>query len=114
MPAITALQKQLRHALADCPPDDIYNSDETGFFHKLGHSSTLASGLATRKKRSKGRVAITVKVTKVEELGTAWNAGGPSTVVNCWHHAGIPPAEDGDHSDGPNDYPPFARLQRCL
>lgn len=248
--AVTTSQEQLRTALAGYPPDDIYNFDETGFFYKLGPSSTLASGPAVGKKRSKDRVTVglmcnasgtdkvkpivigkakrprcfgktfdpsiyctyvanknawmtsnifrgflqkfdrtlrirgrnvivlvdnaschsisgdefsnlklfflppnmtakiqpldagIIRATKahyraalvrhylqcaekdepqtvtlrwcIRALRMAWDAVGPTTVVNCWRHVGILPPEDGDKNDDPMDDLPLARLQQCL
>lgn len=44
----------------------------------------------------------------------AWDAVGPTTIVNCWRHVGILPPEDGDQNDDPMDDLPLARLQQCL
>lgn len=51
--AVASARKQLAEFLAQYSPDDIYNFDETGFFYKLGPSSTLASEPVAGNKRSR-------------------------------------------------------------
>ncbi|XP_042148759.1 tigger transposable element-derived protein 6-like, partial [Ixodes scapularis] len=56
--AVASARKQLAEFLAQYSPDDIYNFDETGFFYKLGPSSTLASEPVAGNKRSKERITV--------------------------------------------------------
>ncbi|XP_042148909.1 uncharacterized protein LOC121837369 [Ixodes scapularis] len=56
--AAEMLQEKLAEFLAQYSPDDIYNFDETGFFYKLGPSSTLASEPVAGNKRSKERITV--------------------------------------------------------
>ncbi|KAM7302139.1 tigger transposable element-derived protein 6-like [Ixodes scapularis] len=56
--AVASARKQLAEFLAQYSPDDIYNFDETGFFYKLGPSSTLASEPVAGNKRSKEKITV--------------------------------------------------------